>query len=190
MRAERCSASRWRSPVWGNMSRSPTPRATASVCCSRSRAVGMRRSRNSLLKKGGIGFQPVVFSRHSQAGSLCHGDDQQVARFAPGMVRLKSGFLSSSVRGGLVLPEERSLVPGRITCGDRASEWRSRSGPTRQHPPLLQALVDRRGRTCSACDRWLGAQGLFDAIEMAATMHRTSQEARLPTLLDLRHHLR
>src|SRR5215471_17037993 len=63
MRAARCSVSRWRYPVWGTMSRSPTRRVTASVCCSRSRAIGMRRSRNSLVKKGGRGFQLVVFSR-------------------------------------------------------------------------------------------------------------------------------
>jgi hypothetical protein len=47
-------------------------------------------------------------------------------------------------------------------------------------------------RTCtfSVFDRWLGAQGLFDPIEMSATMHSTPQDARLPTYLDLRHHLR
>jgi hypothetical protein len=47
-----------------------------------------------------------------------------------------------------------------------------------------------RTRTFSVFDRWLGAQGLFDPIEMSATMHRTPQDARLPTYLDLRHHLR
>jgi hypothetical protein len=55
---------------------------------------------------------------------------------------------------------------------------------------LLHALVYRRCRTCSAFARWLGAQGLFDPIEMSATMHRTPQDARLPPHLDLRHHLR
>ena len=35
-------ASRWRSLVWESMSRLPTPRATASVRCSRSRAIGRR----------------------------------------------------------------------------------------------------------------------------------------------------
>jgi hypothetical protein len=66
----------------------------------------------------------VVVSRHSQPGSLCHGDDQQVARFTPGMVRLESCFLSLSVRGGLVWREERSrsLVPWRSTCGGRARQ--------------------------------------------------------------------
>jgi hypothetical protein len=54
----------------------------------------MRRSRNSLVKKDRIGFQPVAFLGHSQAESLCHGDYQQVVRFEPGMVRLKSCFLS------------------------------------------------------------------------------------------------
>src|SRR5215510_8257458 len=53
MQAERYSVSRWRYLVWGTMSRSPTPRATASVCCSRSRAIGMRRSRDNLGKKVG-----------------------------------------------------------------------------------------------------------------------------------------
>jgi ABC-2 type transport system ATP-binding protein len=57
-------------------------------------------------------------------------------------------------------------------------------------PPRERRIVDRRCRTCSACDRWLGAQGLFDPIEMAATMDRTPQDARLPTHLNLRHHLR
>ena len=38
----------------------------------------------------------------------------------------------------------------------------------------------RRCRTLSAFDRWLGAQGLFDALEMSATMHGTPQDARLP----------
>jgi hypothetical protein len=68
--------------------------------------------------------------------------------------------------------------------------WRLRSGPTRPHARLLPALVSRRGRTLSACDRGLGAQGLFEPIEMAATMHRPPQEARLPPHLDLRHQLR
>jgi hypothetical protein len=45
-------------------------------------------------------------------------------------------------------------------------------------------------RQPSALDRWLGAQGLFNPIEMSATMHRTPQDARLPTYLNLRHHLR
>src|SRR5256886_4722165 len=47
MRAVMCSASRSRYPAWGNMSRSPTPRATASACSSPSRATGTRRSRRS-----------------------------------------------------------------------------------------------------------------------------------------------
>ena len=67
---------------------------------------------------------------------------------------------------------------------------RSRRCLTRPHAQPLQALVYRRRRTVSAFDRWLGAQGLFNPIEMPATMHRTPQEARLPTPFDLRHHLR
>jgi hypothetical protein len=34
-----------------------------------------------------------------------------------------------------------------------------------------------------------GAQGLFNPIEMAATMHCASQKVSLPTSLDMRHHL-
>jgi hypothetical protein len=78
----------------------------------------------------------------------------------------------------------------RVLSSGARDPWRSRSGPARHHPQRLQALVSRRGRTCSAFDRWLGAQGLFDPIEMAATMHRTPQEARLSTPLNLRHHRR
>jgi hypothetical protein len=68
--------------------------------------------------------------------------------------------------------------------------WRLRSGLTRSHARLLPALVSRRCRPWSALDRGLGAQGLFDPIEMPATMHRTPEEARLPTHLNLRHQLR
>jgi hypothetical protein len=60
----------------------------------------------------------------------------------------------------------------------------------REPAPQCCARVYRRCRTLSAFDRWLSAQGLFDPIEMAATMHRTPQDARLLTHLDLRHHLR
>jgi hypothetical protein len=59
----------------------------------------------------------------------------------------------------------------------------------REPAPPRRALVYRRCRTLSAPDRWLSAQGLFDPIEMAATMHRPPQAARLPTHLDLCHHL-
>jgi hypothetical protein len=37
--------------MWGTISRSPTRRATAEVCFSRSRAIGMRRSREQLVEK-------------------------------------------------------------------------------------------------------------------------------------------
>jgi hypothetical protein len=78
----------------------------------------------------------------------------------------------------------------RVLSSEARDPWRSRRGSTRHHPQLRQALVYRRCRPCSALDCWLGAQGLFDPIEMAATMHRPPQEARLPTRLDLRHHRR
>jgi hypothetical protein len=63
-------------------------------------------------------------------------------------------------------------------------------------PPAMENLVETHAPVCQRChtfsafDPWLGTQGLFDAIEMSATMHRTPQDARLPTRLDLRHHLR
>jgi hypothetical protein len=75
------------------------------------------------------------------------------------------------------------------TLGAR-DPWRSRSCSTRHNPQLLHGRVYRRCHTFSAFDRWLGAQSLFDPIEMSATMHCTPQDARLPTHLDLRHHLR
>jgi hypothetical protein len=97
-------------------------------------------------------------------------------------------------------PRVSSLLSGhwsgwtglRVLCYTLGARdpWRSRSGPTRHDPQLLQARVSRRRRPCAAFDRGLGAQGLFDPIEMAATMHRTPQDARLPTHLNLRHDLR
>jgi len=57
--------------------------------------MGMRRSRNSLVHKGGRGCQPGVFARHAQAGSLCHGDAHQVARFALG-----AGLSCPALNGG------------------------------------------------------------------------------------------
>jgi hypothetical protein len=62
--------------------------------------------------------------------------------------------------------------------------------PTMENLVEIHAPVCRRCHTFSAFERWLGTQGLFDAIEMSATMHSTPQDARLPTRLDLRHHLR
>src|SRR5262249_55492962 len=51
-----------------------------------------------------------------------HVDSHQVVRFAPGMVRLTSCFLSSSVRGGLISREGRlrSLMPWWSKGGGRA----------------------------------------------------------------------
>jgi hypothetical protein len=82
----------------------------------------------------------------------------------------------------------------RRVAGTAFKRWSPDMGieelPDVENPPRLHTLVYRRCRTCSAFDRWLGAQGVFDPIEMAATMHRTPQDTRLPTPLNLRHHLR
>ena len=78
--------------------------------------------------------------------------------------------------GALIMIETSSsadsygLLDGVVLTGPTS---RLRSGPTRPHARLLPALVYRRGRTVSACDRGLGAQSVFDPIEMSAAMYRT-----------------